>query len=177
MNDPLKFDSESTAFDVSSLTDQQFVALLIRNAHQPTRITEEWEHLTSSANIDRAEQVLTTVRDHITGDLQARRVQNEKFRAYCLTQKDGRKDWAAVNSEYEGWRKDASSYLRRVIAAISEVKKARKDQNRLQNSAQRNERPVIRQLALAIDRHRAWQAENDYCQRRIGTDPFSADWN
>lgn len=149
-------------FDVDALSDRQLGALLIRNAHLSTRIAEEWFHLTCEAHVERAHHVLSGMLERSTRAVQERRARNEKFHARCMTQKNGRANWVAANSEYEAWRAHNAAQRRRITTAITEVNKARKDNNRARYTASRNERPIIRLLANAINEHRAWLAANDY---------------
>lgn len=102
------------------------------------------------------------MKDSITSTLQERKARHEEFRAHCLGQDDGRSAWVSANAEYRQWHTRSSRLIRRVDTAISEVNRARKDNNRARNELVRNERPVIRELALALDKHRSWAVDNDY---------------
>lgn len=152
----------SDFFDAAALSDRTFGELLIRNARVNTRDQNEWESLTSEANIERAQRVLRALKETNTQALQARKARHESFRAHCRGQKNAQSDWFSANAEYEEWRRKVTKVARRIDVAISEVNKARRDNNRAKNERLRNERPVIRQLAMAIDRHRIWLADHDY---------------
>lgn len=152
----------SNCFDAAALSDRKFGELLIRNAQGNTRDQDEWASLTSDLNIERAQRILRSLKEANTQALQERRARHEEFRAYCRGQKNAQLDWFSANAEYEEWRRKVTKFTRRIDVAISEVNKARRDNNRAKNEQFRNERPVIRQLAMAIDRHRMWLADNDY---------------
>lgn len=156
--------SSAGHLDVSALTDGQYGPLLLRNAALHTRDQAEWGVLTSAEHIDRSHNVLRAMKESITRTLHTRKADHEDFRALCHQQEDGRVAWVSANAEYEKWRAKHSRLIRRVDAAISEVNKARKDNNRARarNESERRARPVIRKLALAIDRHRSWAVDNDY---------------
>lgn len=152
----------SERFDATALSDRKFGELLIRNAQSNTRDQDEWASLTSVLNIERAQRILRSLKEANTQALQERRARHEEFRAYCRGQRHAQLDWFSANAEYEEWRRKVTKFTRRIDTAISEVNKARRDNNRAKNDQLRNERPVIRQLAMAIDRHRMWLADNDY---------------
>ncbi|SHW62303.1 Uncharacterised protein [Mycobacteroides abscessus subsp. abscessus] len=143
------------AVDVDQLTDEDLAEMVLRNVDERTRETSSWAAVTCATHIDRTLAVLRALHRDNLGSMQTRKAEHKHLQAACAEQgAEGRRRWLQARADYEQWRAAAAAIDGAVTRAMSAVNMARKDRLQEATEAKRLCRGVIRDLALAIHRHR-----------------------
>lgn len=159
-----------SAVDVDQLTDEALGATVLRNVDERTRDASVWAAVTCAGHIDRTLSVLRALHRDNLGSMQSRKADHKRLQATCSAQgATGRRTWLQASADYEQWRAAAAQFDGAVTRALSAVNMARKDRLQEAAEAKRVYRGVVRDLALAIHRHR------DVTTRAAGIEPSSAD--
>lgn len=154
----------------SDIDDEALGELVIRHADIRHRDTGIWSAVTAPKIIDRTLAVLRALHQDNLAAMQSRKAENKRAQAACSAAgASGRSTWLRTNADYEQWRAEAAQLDGAVTRALGAVNMARKDRLQEAAEAKRVYRVVVRDLALAIHRHR------DVTTRVAGIEPSSAD--
>lgn len=148
--------------DLSTLSDTQYEDIAISQAHPRSRDPELWALLTSPEHIDCTRTILANVHARTAAALRRRKAEREQFQQDCYARgPEGKKEWFESRPEYEKWRRGAASFHQMVQAAISELGKVQRSQNRaVTNHGGHVARDTLRKLAVAVHRHQACHAKS-----------------
>ena len=105
-----------------ALGDQDFEAVVLRNAHPPTRDREIWTQLTAPDLIGRTRQALTEMHARNSGAMRRKKAALSAFHAQCLKKPHGGQEaWVQAKADYEQWKVGAANFERMVGGALAEV--------------------------------------------------------
>ena len=143
--------------DLSALDDADYEQIAVGQAHPPARDPAVWAVLTHPDNLERTRQALLSAAQRTGNALRSRKAEREAFQQECFARgQAGKQDWFGTRSEYEIWRKRAGNFHQTMLTAISELGKLQKRVNReTHTSTVQDHREVVRQLAVAVQRHQA----------------------
>ena len=148
--------------DLTTLDDTQYETVALAQIHPRHRDPAVWDLLTSPEHIARTRTLLGQVHARTANALRRRKAEREEFHQECLKRgQAGKQEWFETGPEYEKWRRGAASFHQTVQAAISEIGKKQRTQNRDSNHLSRaEERETLRKLAVAVSRHQAEHARS-----------------
>jgi len=148
-------------FTLADLDDGEYEQIAVDNANPKTRDLKAWQALTSPQNIDRTREILNRVHQRAGNSMRRKKAEREEFHQQCHARgQEGKAEWFATLPEYEAWRRRAAYFHQTVQAALSELGKVQRKQNRVvtQQSGQ-EAREVLRKLSIAVQRHQARHAK------------------
>ncbi len=147
--------------DLSTLSDEQYEELLTANINPKLRDTRAWELLTSPAHIDRSRELLNRIHQRTANSMRRKKAEREKFHQQCHARgAEGKAEWFTSLPEYEAWRRRAAYFHQTAQAALSELGKIQKSQNRsVTGQGNQQAREALRKLSIAVQRHQALHAK------------------
>jgi hypothetical protein len=148
--------------DLTQLNDQQYEQLIVDNANPKMRNDHAWQVLTSPQNIDRTRELLNRVHQRAGNSMRRKKAEREEFHQECRARgPEGKAEWFATLPEYEAWRRRSAYFHQTMQAALSELGKVQRKQNRsvTQQSGQES-RETLRRLSIAVQRHQALHAKS-----------------
>jgi hypothetical protein len=161
--------SEVSAADVcvlAGLDDSSFERVAVSNAFMTTRDADVWARLLSTGLIARTYDVLRRVLHRNVAASRRRKAEWEQFRTRVAAQPGSQRRFVTARREYERRRRKAANFSAAIQNAITEVNRARKRINMEAHGGDEGRSPVfyrtrLRELAVAVHRHRAAVAEGD----------------
>jgi hypothetical protein len=147
--------------DLNALNDDDYTELLTAHVVPRTRDQAFWDLATSPAHIARTRELLGRVHQRTTNTLRRRKAEREEFHQECRRRgEQGKQEWFESGPQYETWRRKAVFFHQAVQAAIAEIARMQKDQNRAKNHLNRDQaRDALRLLAIGVQRHQALHAK------------------
>lgn len=143
--------------DLSALDDADYEQMAVSQAHPPTRDTDLWALLTHPDHLERTRNALMGAAQRTGNAMRSKKAEREQFQQECFARgQAGKRDWFESRTEYEVWRRRAGNFHQTMLQAISELGKLQKRVNReTHTNTVQDHREVVRQLALAVQRHQA----------------------
>ncbi|MFK0288332.1 hypothetical protein ACIQVL_48850 [Streptomyces sp. NPDC090499] len=147
--------------DLLNLTDAQYEELLSANINPKMRDTRVWELLTGPEHLPRTRELLARIHQRTANSMRRKKAEREEFHQQCHARGiEGKAEWFATLPEYEAWRRRAAYFHQTAQAALSELGKIQRSQNRAVTSqSSQQARETLRKLAIAVQRHQALHAK------------------
>lgn len=149
------------ATHLNTLTDGEYEELIADNVNPRSRDADVWELLTHPEHIARTRELLNRLHQRAGNRLRRKKAEREEFHQQCRARgPEGKAEWFSTLPEYEGWRRRAAYFHQTAQAALSELGKLHRSQNRQASHQSSNEaRECLRKLAIAVQRHQAVHAK------------------
>lgn len=149
-------------FTLADLDDATYEQLAVDNANPKMRDPDAWNALTSPQHIERTRELLNRVHQRAGNSMRRKKAEREEFHQQCHERgAEGKAEWFATLPEYEAWRRRAAYFHQTMQAALSELGKLHRTQNRAANKQGGQEaRETLRKLSVAVQRHQAVHAKS-----------------
>ena len=149
-------------FTLADLDDTEYEQLAVDNANPKMRDPKAWQALTAPQNIDRTREILNRVHQRAGNSMRRKKAEREEFhQQFHARGLEGKAEWFATMPEYETWRRRAAYFHQTMQAALSELGKIQRKQNRaVTQQGGQEARETLRKLSIAGQRHQAIHARS-----------------
>jgi hypothetical protein len=146
---------------LTRLSDDAFEEVVCGNAFVHSRDADTWQRLLSPGLIRRTYEALRRIHERNLRAIRRRRAEWQRFTAECEANPIDADQWAAAQRDHDDRRRRAANFTTAIQNALAEVKHARKQINKDDAYGKQFYRERLRQVAVAIYRHRAALTDSD----------------